>query len=133
MTTTTEALEAADALLKKQHAYDKFEEILSFDDDDLQTTLALYLADATKNRRDTLLACMADRETEIGYPELIESIRRLLIHPDTIMRRMAALALFSAGPLGEEALSEEMGGKLPKDVALDFVELFRIASGVSGL
>lgn len=128
--TPAESLEAADALLKKSHAYQEFEEILRSEDAGLQTALALYLADSTKLRRDTLLACLSDRETEIQEPALVESIRRLLTHPDQTMRRMAGLALFSSGELGEAALGEEMSGKLPKEIALDLVELFRIASGL---
>lgn len=128
--TPAESLEAADALLKRAHAYQEFEEILISNEEGLQTAMALYLADATKLQREPLLACLSDRETEIQEPALVESIRRLLTHPDTRLRRMAGLALFSSGELGEAALGEEMGGKLPKEIAIDLIELFRIASGL---
>lgn len=127
---TTEALVAADQQLKKSHAYEAFSEVLSVEAEDQQTCLALFLADATRFQRAALLASMADRDYQIVEPALIESVRRLLTHDDQYLRRMAALALFSAGDLAHEALSEEMQGKLPKEIALDLVQLFRLASGV---
>jgi hypothetical protein len=130
--TPTESLETASEMVRKVHTYEAFEDVIRLAEQDasVQTSLALFLADTTRSRREVLLACMADREFKIGEPALLEICRRLLTHADTTMRRMSALCLFSGGEAANEILSTEMSGILPKEIALDFVALFRIASGV---
>ncbi len=127
---TAELLTRADNLLKRQHAYDAFENVLRSVDPGLQTDLALYLSNGQMRHREALLACMADREFQLEEPALLEVLRRLLTHDDTRMRRVAALVLFSGGEPGSKVLEEEMGGSLPKEIATDFLALFRLASGL---
>jgi hypothetical protein len=122
--------EEADGLTKLK-AYDSFDQTLAGYPDgiEVQAEMARYLANDQMQQRASLMAVLADRETQLVSPDLLTSVRKLLVHPESYTRRMAALALFGGGGAAEAALQEEMG-TLPKDIALDFVALFRIASGL---
>ena len=123
-------LDEAQAEGKKSRAYAYFEDVLRSTDSGLQRSLALYLSNDQMRGRETLLSCMADHEFQLADEALLAAIRRILTHTDTRTRRMAALALFSGGVNGSTVLEDEMGGNLPKEIALDFLELFRLASGL---
>jgi len=132
MSTPAELLAGAEFLQRRTHAYEDFNNVLATvpEGEELATAIALFLADTTNRHREALLACMSDRETVVTHPALLESIRLLLTNPDTRLRRMAALVLFGGGKAAEEVLSQEMSGKLPKEIAVDFIALFRLAAGV---
>jgi hypothetical protein len=109
-------------------AYRHFDDLLATAPSEID--LAALLTNPAIDHKDRLLAAMADRETLLTSPALLNCIRTFLTDPTPFTRRVAALVLFSGGPDAVEVLNEEMGGRLPKEFALDFIELFRLASGV---
>jgi hypothetical protein len=110
-------------------AYRHFEELLATCPP--ESDLAALLSNPATDHKNKLLAAMADRETALTSPTLLSVIRTFLTDPTPFTRRVAALALFSGGPDAVAVLQEEMEGRIPKDFALDFIELFRLASGVT--